>query len=315
MIRLRVVAPALATLVACAAPHHGVGAQLASAPAARALRGLVVPPDGGERLPYCARPLLLTVKVDSIVAPGTRVVAGTADLRGDEGLGRHGDADEVLYVARGWGHAIVGPDTVRLGPGSFVHVPPGLAHHLVSTGPEPMHYFFVLAPRASAASFRRAAAVGCHLGGAAPTAAAASPPASPSQSGRVTAFDPGAGDRITYCLFPLTITTKIDSGSAPGTRLTAAAGSLRRGAEVGVHPVGDEVAFFTSGRGRAFIGADTVDVRAGAVTFVPEGMQHGFVNESDEPLEYVVVYQRGFSTAGFRRLAARPGPYCPSMTR
>jgi mannose-6-phosphate isomerase-like protein (cupin superfamily) len=84
--------------------------------------------------------------------------------------------------------------------------------------------------------------------------------------------------------------------------------------EFGTHPVGDEVALFTHGSGRAFIGTDTVAVRAGSVTFVPQGAAHGFINDGPGTLEYLVVYQRGFSPAGFRRLATRPGPYCPATT-
>jgi quercetin dioxygenase-like cupin family protein len=125
-------------------------------------------------------------------------------------------------------------------------------------------------------------------------------------------FQPGEGDRISYCLFPLLITAKVDAESAPGGRLTSAVGALRRGAEVGTHRMSDEVVYITRGRGRAFIGTDTTAVEAGSVTFVPAGTVHGFVNDADEPLEYVIVYSSSFSRAGFRALATRPGPYCPS---
>lgn len=277
--------------------------------------GLVLPPGAGERLTYCERPLALTLKVDSAAAPTTRLLAGVGELRGDEGIGRHRTADEILYVIRGWGHAVLGGDTVPLGPGSMAYVPPGAAHRLVSRGAAPMEYFFVLGPASSAEGFRRAAALGCP-GGAAAAAArratAAPPPPEPTADGRRAVwFEPGAGDRISYCPFPLVITTKVDSASAAGTRLTAAAGSLRRGSEVGTHAGRDEVVYVTHGRGRAFIGADTAVVEAGSVTFVPQGTLHGFVNDGEGTLEYVVVYGGGFSPAGFRRLAARPGPYCP----
>lgn len=277
-------------------------------------RGLVVAPEAGDRLAYCARPLVVTLKVDSVAAPGAHLVAGTGELRGDEGAGRHPEADEILYVVEGWGHATVGADTIPLGPGSIVHVPPGVAHRLVSTGRRPMTYFFVLGPDGSSQGLRQASTIGCAEGPASATASTAPKPpmASAAGAGRAVWIDPSAGDRIAYCLFPLTITTKIDSASAPGTRLTAAAGALRRGAEVGTHPIGDEVALFTRGSGRAFIGTDTVAVRAGSVTFVPQGAVHGFINDGEGTLEYVVVYQRGFSSAGFRRLAARPGPHCPA---
>ena len=276
--------------------------------------GLVLPPGGGERFTYCARPLVLSIKVDSVTAPTTRIVAGTGELRGDEGAATHTGADEVVYVISGSGSAVLGADTVPLRTGTMAFVPEGVPHRIVSSGAEPMTYLWVLGPRASAGAFRRAATVGCPPSAATPTradtGAAAQASATPSIGRRASVFPSGEGDRITYCLFPLTITRKVDAESAPGARLTAAAGSLRRGAEVGTHRASDEVVYITRGRGRAFIGTDTTAVEAGSVTFVPAGTEHGFVNDSDEPLEYVIVYSTSFSAEGFRRLATRPGPYC-----
>ena len=156
-------------LTACAPPS---GAVMESAPlpapvgpssaaAEPAGHPYVLPPGGGERMDYCARPLTLWMKVDSVPAPGTRMIAGTVELRGDEGQGRHPDADEVVYIIRGSGHAVFGNDTIPLRPGSVAYVPQGVAHQLVSTGAEPMEYLFVIGPRTSAASFRRAAERGC----------------------------------------------------------------------------------------------------------------------------------------------------------
>ena len=111
--------------------------------------------------------------------------------------------------------------------------------------------------------------------------------------------------------FPLVITTKVDSNTAPGSRVTAATGALRRGSEEGTHRDRDEVVYITHGRGRAFIGNDTTAVEAGSVTFVPRDTRHGFINDGDGVLEYVIVYTDGASPGAFRRLASRPGPYCP----
>lgn len=274
------------------------------------VRGLVIPPDGGERFDYCARPLTLWLKVDSATAPTTRLVAGTAELRGDEGIGRHPDVDEVIYIRDGWGYAVFGADTSHLGPGSVLYVPPGTPHRLVRTGSAPMEYFWVMGPRSSGRAFREAAALGCPGGPAAP----------PPPAARVIAdvrpplvLAPGVGERITYCPFPLTITFKVDAESAAGSRLVAAAGALRQGSEAGVHSV-DEVVLITHGRGRAFVGADTVAVEPGSIVYTPVGERHGFINESSEPLEYLVVYgpwDSPRSRGGFRRLAAQPGPWCP----
>jgi mannose-6-phosphate isomerase-like protein (cupin superfamily) len=275
----------------------------------------VLAPGAGERLRYCGRPLVLTLTVDSVTAPTTRLVAGFGELRGDEGESRHGAADEILYVIAGWGYAAFGADTVPLGPGSVAHVPPGTSHRIVSTGARPMRYHFVLGPSSSAAAFRRAATRGCAPpAGAAPPAPAPSAPTPVASATprRATVLAPGEGPRINYCLFPLVITAKVDSTSAPATRLTAAAGSLRRGAEVGTHRASDEVVLITHGRGRAFIGADTTAVEAGSVTFTPAGTEHGFINDGDDTLDYFIVYSSSFGRSGFRALAARPGPYCPS---
>lgn len=281
------------------------------APPAPGARGLVVAPAGGERFVYCARPLTLWVKVDSISAPGTQLVAGTGVIHGDEGVARHPDADEVIYIRRGWGHGVIGSHTVRFGPGSVAYVPAGTRHQLVSSPGDSLEYFWILGPRSSAAAFRRAARIGCPGGAAAPPAAAVVS-AIPSVERPGVVIDPGAGDRLTYCPFPLTVTFKIDSTTAPGSRLVAVTGALRRGSEVGTHPV-DEVVLITHGQGRGFVGADTLPVEAGSIVYTPRGMRHGFINDGGATLEYLVVYgpyESARSRAGFHRLASQPGRYC-----
>lgn len=158
----------LLVLSACTAPNPPAVAPaslpaLASSTAAAVPPGrpYVVSPGGGEQMDYCARPLTLWMKVDSVPAPGTRMIAGTVELRGDEGQGRHPEADEVLYIIRGSGHAVFGSDTLVLQPGSVMFVPQGVTHQIVSTGRGPMEYLFVIGPRTSAESFRRAASRGC----------------------------------------------------------------------------------------------------------------------------------------------------------
>lgn len=305
----------LMLLCACSAgreanPHTDPTHTDSERPPQSASRGLIIPPEGGERFDYCARPLTLTVKVDSQTARTTRLVAGTAELRGDEGIGRHRDVDEVIYIRHGWGYAVFGADTTHLGPGSVLYVPPGTPHRLIRTGSAPMEYFWVLGPRSSASGFREAATLGCPGRAAAP-----SPPdaqvSSDVQPPLVLA--PGVGERITYCPFPLTITFKVDAESAAESRLVAAAGALRQGSEAGVHSV-DEVVLITHGRGRAFAGADTAAVEPGSIMYTPAGERHGFINENSEPLEYLVVYgpwDSPRSRGGFRRLASQPGPWCP----
>ena len=78
----------------------------------------------------------------------------------------HLDADEMLYVVRGRGQAIVGDETIALQPGSIMFVPQDTPHGLINSNDEPLEYFVVHSPQASAAGFRRrAAAPGPHCSG------------------------------------------------------------------------------------------------------------------------------------------------------
>jgi mannose-6-phosphate isomerase-like protein (cupin superfamily) len=272
-------------------------------------RGVVLGPGGGERLDYCARPLTLWIKLDSATAPTTQLVAGVGEIRGDEGIGRHRGRHEVVYIRSGWGHAVFGADTSLLGPGSVVYVPPGVAHRFVSIGKTPLVYFWVIGPMSSGAGFRTAARIGCP-GGPPAGAPTATPDTATSSAPRAIAIPATAGERIAYCDIPLVLTAKVDSESVAGTWLRAATGVLRRGSEEGVHRV-DEVVLITHGRGRAFVGRDTMPVEPGSVMHAPRGMTHGFINDATEPLEYFIVYAGSVSREAFRRRAGRPGPYCP----
>lgn len=302
-------------LIACAAaqtatsspqPMTATTAATSVAPPTGA-RGLILPPDGGQRFVYCTRPLTLWLKVDSASAPYSQMIAGTGEIRGDEGAGRHRGQHEVIYIRSGWGFAVLGNDTARLGAGSVLYVPPGTRHRLVSSDSTPLSYFWVIGPGASSEGFARAASFGCPGGPPAPTPSTAVA----ADSGNATVvINPGEGERITYCELPLVITAKIDSERVAGAGFRAATGALRRGQEAGVHQV-DEVALFTHGRGRAFVGTDTMPVVAGSFVYTPRGMQHGFINESNETLEYLVVYAGSGARAAFKRRAARPGPWCP----
>ena len=82
------------------AVHAAPGSTIASVPT----KGVVVPPGGGERFEYCARPLTLWIKIDSVSAPGTQLVAGIGHIRGDEGVGRHRGIHEVVYIPVSYTH-------------------------------------------------------------------------------------------------------------------------------------------------------------------------------------------------------------------
>lgn len=302
---------ALGLLLSVNAVAAGAQRGTSSGVAAVPQHGIVVPPEGGVKMEFCSHPLTLVLKVDSANAPTTRLVAGFGQIRGDEGLGRHMTNHEVVYIRSGWGFAIFGNDTTPIGPGSVVYISPGRSHHFVSMGHEPLDYYWVLGPRRSGARFRDAAKIGC---GGHP-AAAQSTPRAPDSNGPVLVLPPGVGERVTYCLFPLTITAKVDSETVTTSVLTAAAGALRTGVELGSHAA-EEVVLITHGRGRAISGADTVAIEAGSVVHNPGSITHGFINDGPDTLEYFIVYrwETPHSRAGFRRLASRPGPYCPTIS-
>ena len=288
-------------------------------PTEQTSNGYVVASTAGERLVYCGRPLVLNIKVDSKRAPGTRLIAGTAELRGDEGIATHRQGDEVIYVVRGSGHAILGDTRVSLEAGSVAFVPEGTSHRLRSAGVEPLEYVWVLGPRSSAESFRQAASVGCRNDALGPAnaepssqTAAASATAGQQTGGGPGAIvvPPGVGERLVYCELPLVLTLKVESESNPVARLRAAGGVLRKGEERGVHRDADEVLYVVRGRGQAIIGEETIAVQPGSMMFVPQDTPHGMINASDEPLEYFVVHSPQASAAGFRRRAAVPGPHC-----
>jgi mannose-6-phosphate isomerase-like protein (cupin superfamily) len=304
-------AVAVALLVTANAVAAGAQQGTSSGVAGVPQHGVVVPPEGGVKMEFCSHPLTLLLKVDSANAPTTQLVAGFGQIRGDEGVGRHVTNHEVVYIRSGWGLAIFGNDTTPIGPGSVVYVSPGRSHRFIRMGREPLDYYWVLGPRRSGAGFRDAARIGC--GG--PTPVSQSTARAPDSNGPVLIIPPGAGERITYCLFPLTITAKVDSENVATTALTAAAGALRTGVEIGSHAA-EEVVLITHGRGRAISGTDTVTIESGSVVHNPGSITHGFINDGPDTLEYFIVYrwETPHSRAGFRRLASRPGPYCPTIS-
>ena len=281
-------------------------------------KGYVVAQAAGERLVYCVRPLVLNIKVDSKIAPGTRLIAGTAELRGDEGAATHREGDEVVYVVRGAGHAVLGNRRVSLEAGSVAFIPEGTSHRISSSGVAPLEYVWVLGPRSSAESFRQAATLGCGDGPASTNVAPLpqSDPPPPTVAGGDTVghgaviVPPGEGERLRYCEIPLVLTLKVESGINPGARLRASAGALSRGEERGVHLDADEVLYVVRGHGQAIVGDETIAVQPGSIMFVPQDTPHGLINPNDEPLEYFVVHSPQASAAGFRRRAAVPGPHC-----
>lgn len=310
----------LLALLALLAASRSAAAQVrgsVSPTAARPARGLILAPGGHRALEPCAPGVMLTSVVDSAAAPDVRLLAALVEVRGRSNHRAVMAGDAVHYVISGWGESIVGADTMHLGPGSVLYVPPAQGYHLVSAGATALRLFVALRPYRADAPRSARAAFACGLAGSAGGPIGVPPLANPGdnpQAARVVTINPGQGERISYCVFPLTITAQIDSDAAPGARLTAATGALRRGTEAATHREDDEIVLVTHGRGRAFVEADTAAVEPGSVVFAPRGMRHGFTNEGAGTLEYFVVFSEPGPRDLFRRFAARLGPYCPAET-
>jgi mannose-6-phosphate isomerase-like protein (cupin superfamily) len=109
--------------------------------------------------PRCRSENFCSIPSTSGNAPRTRLRAATGVLSHGSEFGVHRDADEVLYVTRGRGHAVLGADTVPVQPGSVMFVPQNTPHGLVNSSDQSLEYFVVHSPQTSAAGFRRRAAL------------------------------------------------------------------------------------------------------------------------------------------------------------
>lgn len=94
-------------------------------------RVLVVTKAAGERSP--AGPTLLEFRT----GPGT-----------GSGAHVHRTMEELFYAVAGEFELRIGEQTVRAGPGTFAHVPPGVAHGFGNPGPEPATLIIAVSPAA-----------------------------------------------------------------------------------------------------------------------------------------------------------------------
>ncbi|HEY8784953.1 MAG TPA: cupin domain-containing protein [Candidatus Limnocylindria bacterium] len=73
-------------------------------------------------------------------------------LPGEEiGAEVHGAVDQLLYVVKGGGIAVLGNAKETLGKGAMFCVPAGTTHNVVNTGDEPLKLFTVYSPPQHAA--------------------------------------------------------------------------------------------------------------------------------------------------------------------
>jgi mannose-6-phosphate isomerase-like protein (cupin superfamily) len=113
--------------------------------------GIVNGPGQGERLTNETRDLRIKASLpeldvtESEVEPGFNV--------GSHLHKRHADS---FYVLEGELEFLVGDETVRAGPGTFVSVPPGVIHAFTNRGPNRARYLNIHAPACGFIEYLRA---------------------------------------------------------------------------------------------------------------------------------------------------------------
>lgn len=82
-------------------------------------------------------------------AGGPSMSFGTAGLEPGDGHERHNhpEADEILFILSGEGEQMLDDEEpVTVGPGAMIHIPRGVYHSTMNTGPEPLRFVVVYAP-------------------------------------------------------------------------------------------------------------------------------------------------------------------------
>lgn len=162
---------ALVTLLAAAAggvacSSRGATSGTTSAATARALvpeAGLVLAEGDGERRTRRPRPggqrdtgTPVIIKVDGANGGSTQLFMGYEDIPPGEGIQRHfhPHADEIVFVHRGRGVAMLGDRRAEVSAGATLYIPHGTRVSLRNTGADPMTIAFVFADPTMSAWFR-----------------------------------------------------------------------------------------------------------------------------------------------------------------
>ena len=98
------------------------------------------------------------------------------------------------------------------------------------------------------------------------------------------------GEPLKFCDAPeLRANIKVSPATTGGKAPYAAGTADLSGTNTGRHADSDEVVFFYSGTGTAFVGDTKSRVQSGTVMYVPKGVRHGFTSEGAEPLRFFWV--------------------------
>lgn len=184
------------------------------------------------------------------------------------------------------------------------------------TGPDSTVGHYLMTFRKDAGSWKITAASVHRSAGtvpATPAVAAAPAVAAPAAAAHARVLPPESGTRLIFCNAPgLSVDVRLDSVTAPGAPAAMGTAELAAGASnVGTHRDADEMLYFLTTGGRAFVAGDTVDVQPGLMMYVPRGVPHGFWSPPRSPIRFVWANQPQSFTRLFRTRGVAPGTPCP----
>jgi mannose-6-phosphate isomerase-like protein (cupin superfamily) len=124
-------------------------------------------------------------------------------------------------------------------------------------------------------------------------------------------LNPEEGERLMWCDVPeLRATIKVSPATTGGKAPFAVGTAELTGTNTGTHRENDEVIYFISGEGSAFVGDTTIRIRPGAMMYVPRGVRHGFTREGTEPVRFAWVTSPPGLEEQFRASGHPPGFDC-----
>jgi len=124
-------------------------------------------------------------------------------------------------------------------------------------------------------------------------------------------FEPGEGEIL--AMHPPTagqITILVDPKNTGETNLCTLIQTLDPGAAVPVHrhQLAEQVLFFISGRGKASLAGEEVEVHPGTIVHVPKGIVHGITNTGEDPLSFLETTSPPGFQETFRKLSQLSSP-------
>lgn len=127
-------------------------------------------------------------------------------------------------------------------------------------------------------------------------------------------LQPHEGEPLIFCDAPeISANIKV-SPATTGDAAFAMGTAELTGSNSGTHRTEDEIIYFLSGTGSAFVGERHVRIQPGVTMYVPRGVKHGFKNEGAEPVRFVWVVAPTGLEERFRAGGRRPGFDCSSLT-